>query len=55
MMWHGAVSGEEQVGVRERVCTREWWAWNRLPRAVVMTASLLAFKKHLVNARRHMV
>jgi len=28
------VSGERQLGVRDRFCTRGWWAWNRLPRAV---------------------
>ena len=28
------VSGEGQLGVRERGCTRGQWAWNRLPRAV---------------------
>ena len=31
---HGAVSGQGQLGVRERVCTRGQWAWNGLPRAV---------------------
>ena len=31
---HGAVSGEGQLGVRDRVCTRGRWAWNGLPRAV---------------------
>jgi len=31
--WHGAVSGEGEVGVRGRFCIRGWWAWNRLPRA----------------------
>ena len=25
------VSGEGKLGVRDRFCTREWWAWNRLP------------------------
>ena len=29
-----AVSGEGQLGARDRVCTRGWWAWNGLPRAV---------------------
>ena len=28
------LSGEGQLGVRERVCTRGWWAWNGLPMAV---------------------
>jgi len=32
------VSGEGQLGVRERVCTRGW-AWNGLPRAVGMAPS----------------
>jgi len=27
------VSGEGQVGVRERFCPRGQWAWNGLPRA----------------------
>ena len=31
---HGAVSGEGPLGVRERYCTRGWWARNSLPRAV---------------------
>lgn len=33
---HGVVSGEGQLGVKGRVCTRGWWAWNRLPSAMVM-------------------
>jgi len=28
------LSGEGQLGVRDKLCTRGWWAWNRLPRAV---------------------
>jgi len=28
------LSGEGQLGVRDRVCTRGQWAWNRRPRAV---------------------
>ena len=28
------LSGEGQLGVRERGCTTGWWAWNGLPRAV---------------------
>ena len=31
---HGAVSGEGQLGVRDRGCNRGRWAWNGLPRAV---------------------
>ena len=31
---HGAVLGEGQLRVRERVCTRGRWVWNSLPRAV---------------------
>lgn len=31
--WHGVVSGESQVWVRERFWTRGVWACNRLPRA----------------------
>ena len=30
------LSGEGQLGVRERVCTRGQWAWNRLPRALII-------------------
>ena len=26
------MSGEEQLGVRERGCTRERWAWNMMHR-----------------------
>ena len=36
---HGAVSGEGQLGVRDRGCTRGWWAWNGLPRAVSCESS----------------
>jgi len=25
---------KEQLGVRDRVCSRGLWAWNELPRAV---------------------
>ena len=32
--WHGAVSGEGQLGVRDRVCTSGRWAWNGLPKAM---------------------
>jgi len=28
------LSGEGQLGVRERLCPTGWWAWNSLPRAV---------------------
>ena len=28
------MSGEGQLGVRDRGCTTGRWAWNRLPRAV---------------------
>jgi len=28
------VSGEGQLGVRDRVCSRGQWAWTGLPRAV---------------------
>jgi len=28
------VSGEGQLGLRDRVCTRGRWAWNSLPKAV---------------------
>ena len=36
---HGAVSGEAQLGVRDRVCTRGRWAWKGQPRAVDMALS----------------
>ena len=39
------LSGEGQRGVRDRVCTRGRWAWNRL----------LKFKEYLDNALRHRV
>lgn len=32
--WHGVVSGEGLVGVRERACSRQQWAWHRLPMAL---------------------
>jgi len=40
--WHGAVSGEGQLGVRDRVCTRGRWALNRLPRAVGISTESIA-------------
>ena len=36
---HGAVPREGQLGVGDRVCTRGPWAWNGLPRAVLMALS----------------
>lgn len=33
------VKGEGPVGIRERFCTKGWWAWNRLPKAVCMARS----------------
>jgi len=36
---HGLASGEGQVGVRERFCTRGQWAWNKLPRAMGTASS----------------
>ena len=44
---HGAVSGEGQMGVRDRVSIRGRWAWNGLPRAVVIDPSLMEVKQHL--------
>lgn len=33
--WHGAASGESQVGHQEEALHQgRWWAWDRLPRAV---------------------
>ena len=40
------------MGVRKRFCTREWWAWNRLPRAVGKAPGL-EFKERLDNALKH--
>mgnify|MGYP001858632796 CR=1 FL=1 len=37
---YGAVSGEGQLGVRDRVCTRGQWAWNTLPMAVFIGADV---------------
>ena len=38
--WNGMeLSGEGQLGVRDRVCTRGRWPWNGLPRAVDMALS----------------
>ena len=31
--------GKDRLGVRKRFFTRGWWAWNRLPRAVVTVLS----------------
>ena len=39
------------MGVRDRLCTRGQWAWNRLPRAV----GVLEFKECLDTALRHRV
>jgi len=36
----GAVSGEGNLGVRERFCTRGWQAWNRLPRDTIPCAGV---------------
>ena len=52
---HGAVSGEGQMGVRDRGCTRGRWAWNGLPRAVVMTSGLMEFEKLLDHTLRHRI
>jgi len=38
------VSGEGQVGLREKFCTRKQWAWNGLLRAVGQWALLEEFK-----------
>ena len=52
--WHGAVSGEGQLRVRDRVCTRGWWIWNGLPRAEG-TAQVPEFKQYLDTALRHWI
>ena len=46
------VSGE---GVRKRFFTREWLAWNRLPRALVTAPKLLEFKKISDSMLKHRV
>ena len=46
------MSGEGQLGVRDRVCTRGQWAWKRMPRAVGMAPSA-GVKEHLDAALRH--
>lgn len=46
------VSGE---GVRKRFFTREWLAWNRLPRALVTAPKLLEFKKISDRMLKHRV
>ena len=51
---HGAVSGEGQLGVRKGVCTRGWWSWNGLHRAVGM-APVLEVKECLGTAPRHRI
>ena len=50
------LSGEGQLGVRNRVCTRGQWAWNRLPRAMGpgILPKLTEFK-HLDSALRYKV
>ena len=51
---HGAVSGEGQLGVRDRVCSRGRWAWNRMPRAVG-TAPSAGVREALDITLRHRV
>ena len=46
------MSGEGQLGVRDRGCTRGRWAWNGLPRAVG-TARVPEFRERLGSALRH--
>jgi len=45
------------LGVRKRlfIVSCGGWAWNRLPRAVVMAPSLSEFKECLNSALRHMI
>ena len=47
----GLRQGRVRLGIRDRFCIREWWAWNRLPRAAVMALSC----KCLVSTLRHTV
>ena len=48
------LSGEGQLGVRDRGCTTGRWAWNGLPRAVG-TARVPEFRERLGSALRHWV
>ena len=48
------MSGEGQLGIRERGCTRGRWAWNGMHRAAG-TAPVLEFKEHLDTALRHRI
>ena len=50
-----SVDSNRARGVRERFCIRGQWAWNRLPRAVVVALSLSEFKIHLDNTLSHVV
>ena len=45
---HGAVSGEGQLGVRDRGCTRGQWVWNGMHRAVGM-APVLELKETVLS------
>ena len=50
----GAGTGQGQAGGEGQVLLPEVVGhWDRLPRAVVTALSLMAFKKHLDNALRH--
>jgi len=49
------LSGEGQLGVRDRGCTTGRWAWNGPPRAVGTALSLPEFKKPLDYVLGHMV
>jgi len=47
------VSGEGQLGVRDRGCTRGQWAWNRLPaQGSVRGPERMELKEHLDSTVR---
>jgi len=53
--WHGAASGECQVGHQEEALHQgRWWAWDRLPRAVGAAASYWCPRSVWITLR-HMV
>ena len=45
--------GWVRLGVRKRLFTKVWWAWNRLPRTMVTVPGLLQFKEFLDKTLRH--
>lgn len=49
MEQHGAVSGEGPIGVRDRFCTKVWWALGHAPQGSGHSPKLPEFKKCLDN------